>query len=49
MELKEQVVIVKEHIESKGQLFHHRKLLTEIAALSKMLCLIVDLRYRVRP
>ncbi len=33
----------------KGQLFHRGKLLTEIAALSKMPCLIVDLRSRVRP
>ncbi len=33
-----------------GQLFHRGKLLMEIAALSKMPCLIVDLlRSRVRP
>ncbi len=32
----------------KGQLFHHGKLLTKIATLSKMPYLIIDLRSRVR-
>ncbi len=49
LELKEQVVIVNEHIKSNGQLFHRGKLLTEITTLSKMPCLIVDIRSKVRP
>jgi hypothetical protein len=46
--LKEQVMYCK-GAHRDGQLFHRGKLLTEVAALSKMPCLIVDLRSRVRP